>query len=125
MKVAVSTDNGFVSIHFGRCPEFTIAEITGGKITSKEVIPNPGHATGLLPKFLHEQGVKVLIAGGAGFKAQEFFREYGIKPILGVEGSVDEALKKFAGSQLQGKESACSPGSGKGYGIKKEDGHGE
>ena len=27
MKVAVSTDNGNVSPHFGRCPEFTLVEI--------------------------------------------------------------------------------------------------
>ena len=26
MKVAISTDNGYVSAHFGRCPEFTILE---------------------------------------------------------------------------------------------------
>jgi len=27
MKIAISTDAGFVSAHFGRCPSFTIAEI--------------------------------------------------------------------------------------------------
>jgi len=31
MKIAISTDSGFVSEHFGRCPSFTIVEITDGK----------------------------------------------------------------------------------------------
>ena len=38
MKIAISTDNGQVSAHFGRCPEFTVVEIENGKVLSKEVI---------------------------------------------------------------------------------------
>jgi len=125
MKVAVSTDSGNVAEHFGRCPQFTIAEIENGKIESKEVIENPGHATGFLPKFFKEQGVEIVIAGGAGSRAQQLFEEYGIKLVVGVSGSVEEALQKFAAGSLESGKSGCSPGAGKGYGIAKEDGHGE
>jgi len=125
MKVAVSTDSGNVAEHFGRCPEFTIAEIEQGKVASKKVIKNPGHATGFLPKFFKDMGVEAVIAGGAGFRAQGFFQEFGIKLVLGISGSVDSALKALAGGSLEQGESMCSPGLGKGYGIPKEDGHGE
>ena len=122
MKIAISTDSGMVAEHFGRCPQFTIAEIEKGKIVKKEVVDNPGHFTGFLPKFFHEKGIKVLIAGGAGFKAKEFCQQYGIKLVLGVSGNVEEVLQSFAKGSLKAKENKCQPGDGKGYGIKKEDG---
>jgi len=125
MKVAISTDSGKVAEHFGRCPQFTIAEIENGKIVKKEVIENPGHATGFLPKFFNEQGVKIVVAGGAGMRAQQFFEDFGIKLVVGVSGSVDNALQALAKGKLEGGEGNCSPGAGKGYGIPKEDGHGE
>lgn len=125
MKVVVSTDSGNVAEHFGRCPQFTVAEISGGKVVSKEVIKNPGHSTGFLPRFFAESKAGILVAGGAGFRAQELCRELGIKMILGVTGSVDTALKQVAEGKLGSGESMCAPGKGKGYGIPKEDGHGE
>ena len=125
MKIAVSTDSGKVAEHFGRCPQFTIAEIENGKILKKEVIDNPGHSTGFLPKFFQEKGVEVLIAGDAGFRALQFCQQYEIKLVLGVSGSVEKALQNFVQGKLKSKESKCQPGSGKGYGIKKEDGHEE
>ena len=124
MKIAVSTDNGDVSEHFGRCPQFTIADVSDGKVTKKEVIENPGHDTmGGLPKSLHELGVNVVIAGGAGFRAQEFFKEFDIDMIVGISGSVDEVIENFACGKLEGGAGMCSPGGGRGYGVRKEDGH--
>ena len=119
MKVAVSTDSGTVSAHFGRCPQFTIAVISGGKIVETEVVPNPGHHPGYLPQFLHEQGVDCIIAGGMGMRAQQLFAENKIEAVLGVQGSVDDVLKQFAAGKLAGGESMCKPRSGKGYGLDK------
>jgi predicted Fe-Mo cluster-binding NifX family protein len=123
MKIAISTDSGGVSAHFGRCPEFTIVEIKDNKIVNKEVIDNPGHMTGFLPKFLSEKGISCIIAGGAGFRAQQFFSEYGIKLITGVQGKVDDVINQFLKGDIKEGESLCKPGEGKGYGVEKEDGH--
>jgi len=123
MKIAISTDLGKVSEHFGRCPEFTIVELQDNGIKNKEIIKNPGHATGFLPKFFKEQGVSCVIAGGAGFRAQGFFEEFGIKLITGIQGEVEEVIKRFIKGEIKQGEDLCSPGDGKGYGIKKEDGH--
>ena len=76
-----------------------------------------------LPKLFHDMGVNVMIAGGAGFRAQEFFRQYNIELIVGISGSIDEAIKKYAESKLEGGAGTCSPGAGRGYGVRKEDGH--
>ncbi len=55
MKIAVSTDNGNVSAHFGRCASYTIYDIDESNILAKEEIPNPGHEPGFLPQFLSEK----------------------------------------------------------------------
>lgn len=119
MKAAISTDSNMVSSHFGRCPEFTIATIENGTVNDKQTIPNPGHHPGFLPEFLHSNGVGAIIAGGMGPTARDLFAQKGIKTILGISGSVDDILEKLASGTLEGGQSSCQPGGGKGYGIDK------
>ena len=119
MKIAISTDNDSVSAHFGRCPEFTIAEIENGKLKHKEVIPNPGHQPGFLPQFLHDKGVACIVAGGMGPHAQQLFAEKDIKTIVGVSASIDQVVKDLLAGTLKGGGSLCKPGEGKGYGVEK------
>lgn len=119
MKVAISTDGNSVSAHFGRCPEFTIAEINNNEISDKVTIGNPGHHPGFLPKFLHEKGVSVIIAGGMGMRAQELFNEVGIQTVMGISGDINTVIQKIAAGTLEGGESLCNPGAGKGYGVDK------
>ena len=121
MRVAISTDGDSVSAHFGRCPSYTIVDIEDGKVIKKEVVDNPGHMTGAIPQFLHEKGVECIIAGGMGARAIGFFDEFGIKPIVGVQGRIDEIIEKLIKGELRGGESLCSPGAGKNYGIDKEE----
>ena len=119
MKIAISTDGGFVSAHFGRCPEFTIVDIEGSELKSRQVVPNPGHEPGAIPQFLHSKGVQCIIAGGMGMRATELFNEMGIKAIVGVSGTIDDLIGKIKNNTLQGGESLCNPGAGKGYGLDK------
>jgi predicted Fe-Mo cluster-binding NifX family protein len=119
MKIAISTDGQYVSPHFGRCPEFTILEIEDGKLINKETISNPGHHPGYLPQYLSEQGVSCIVAGGMGMRARELFQQANIDAILGVEGEVDQVVDKIMDGSLEGGESICKPGSGKGYGLDK------
>ncbi len=72
MKVAISTDNEFVSAHFGRCPAFTIVDIKDGKLEKAQTVQNPGHQPGFIPQFLHEKGVTCIVAGGMGIRATGF-----------------------------------------------------
>ena len=119
MKIAISTDGGFVSAHFGRCPEFTIVDIEGSELKSRQVVSNPGHQPGAIPQFLHSKGVQCIIAGGMGMRATELFNEMGIKAIVGVSGKIDDVIGKIKNNTLQGGESLCNPGAGKGYGLDK------
>jgi predicted Fe-Mo cluster-binding NifX family protein len=121
MRVAISTDGEFVSAHFGRCPVFTLVDVDNGKVTKKAEVINPGHQPGAIPEFLHQKGVNCIVAGGMGMRATSFFEEYGIKTIVGVSGKIDDVVDQIRQDTLEGGESLCNPGAGKGYGLEKEE----
>ena len=108
MKVAISTDQGHVSAHFGRCQSYTIIEIKEGQILSKEEIPNPGHQPGFLPEYLSEKGVNCIIAGGMGPRAQGLFSQKNIETIIGVQGAVDEIIEKFMKQEIESGDDLCN-----------------
>ncbi|MGB9765748.1 MAG: NifB/NifX family molybdenum-iron cluster-binding protein [Candidatus Saccharicenans sp.] len=107
MRIAISTDNGYVSAHFGRCSSYTIVEIEGDKVVKQEEISNPGHSPGFLPRFLAEKGVNLLITGGIGQRAKDFFNQFKIEVISGVQGPVDEVIGQFRRHELQPGEELC------------------
>ena len=119
MKIAIATDGEYVAAHFGRCPAFTLVDIEGNKITAREVIDNPGHQPGFIPRFLHDRGVRCIVAGGMGPRAVELFRELEMEAIAGIDGKVTETIDKLIKGALIGGESLCQPGAGKGYGAEK------
>lgn len=121
MKIAISTEGDSVSMHFGRCPTFTIVDIEDGRITRKETLDNPGHSPGFIPRFLQEHGVECIIAGGMGMRAQAFFDELKIKTVMGVSGKIEDVIEQLLSGTLEGGESLCRPGSGRGYGVEKEE----
>jgi predicted Fe-Mo cluster-binding NifX family protein len=117
MRIAISTDGSDVSAHFGRCPHFTIIDMENGKVLTREILENPGHAPGYIPEFLREKGVECVVAGGMGRRAEQLFDQAGIKIIVGVQGGIDEVIDKLLRGELKGGRSLCEPG--KGYGNEK------
>jgi len=119
MRIAISTDGTQVSPHFGRCPAFTLVDVESGRLIGRQMIPNPGHQPGFIPRFLHEKEVNVIVTGGMGARAQDIFQELGMETVLGVSGNVDEVIERFLAGTLTGGASLCDHGSGKGYGVEK------
>ena len=73
-------------MHFGHCEVFTIFVVednTKAIKSVKEIVPPP-HEPGLLPKWLGELGVNVIVAGGMGMRAQQLFESNGVKVITGA-----------------------------------------
>jgi predicted Fe-Mo cluster-binding NifX family protein len=110
MKIAISTENGYVSAHFGRCPAYTLVEIQNGRVVAREETPNPGHQPGFLPQYLSEKGVGVIIAGGMGPRAQGLFAEKNIQTIIGIQGPIDEVINKFLRQELEAGQDLCDHG---------------
>jgi predicted Fe-Mo cluster-binding NifX family protein len=107
MKIAIATDNGSVSQHFGHCEGFTIYEIENGAVKEEEFTPNPGHKPGFLPNFLNDLGVKAIIAGGMGDGAVQIFNEHGIKVITGINGRNDQIVQQYLQGNLVSSGSIC------------------
>jgi predicted Fe-Mo cluster-binding NifX family protein len=112
MKIALSTDDGHVSAHFGRCPSYTLVDIQDGRVIAREEIPNPGHSPGFLPNFLSQRGVQTIIAGGMGPRAQGLFAEKNIQTIIGVQGAIDEVIERFLRQDLEPGQDLCDHGHG-------------
>ncbi|MEA2013164.1 MAG: NifB/NifX family molybdenum-iron cluster-binding protein [Verrucomicrobiota bacterium] len=94
MKIAVPTAEGRLAMHFGHCEKFVFVDVNE---ESKEIVGSvdatpPAHAPGVLPKWLREQNVNVIIAGGMGSRAQQLFAEQNIKVIIGAPSETPEKL---------------------------------
>ena len=110
MKIAIATDGEKVSAHFGRCSEYTVVCVEDGEVRERYTLENPGHEPGRLPKYLKENSIDQIIAGGMGRKAQQLFEGLGISWILGVTGSIDETIERIVDNTICEGESLCSPG---------------
>ena len=94
MKIAVPVANGLLNAHFGHCQSFALIEVDKetSRILGRNDIPAPPHEPGLLPRFLGEQGVDLIIAGGMGMQAQNLFSARGIEVIVGAPCLAPEDL---------------------------------
>ena len=43
MKIAVASEKGMVTGHFGHCENFMVFNAENDKIVGTESVPNPGH----------------------------------------------------------------------------------
>lgn len=86
MKIAIPISSGILCTHFGHCEKFEVLDVdeNSKSITGEEVVVPPPHEPGLLPKWLHDKNVNVIIAGGMGMRAQQLFQQYGIKVVIGA-----------------------------------------
>ncbi|MBN1960100.1 MAG: P-loop NTPase [Deltaproteobacteria bacterium] len=110
MKIAIPVTNGLLSTHFGHCEEFFLFEISddGKTISNKRVLTTPPHEPGAFPKWLHEQGANIIIAGGMGSRAQSLFDQNGIKVIVGAVNQAPEIIvQQFLENKLATGTNAC------------------
>ena len=113
-RIALATEdnqglNGQISQHFGRCPYYLIVDVEGLEIGKTESVNNPyynSHAPGMVPQFINEQGVNVMIAGGMGPRAIDMFTGLGIEPVSGATGNVGNVLQAYLRGEITGVE-AC------------------
>ena len=110
MKYAIPISGGLLSAHFGHCEQFALFDVdeTGKKILKKELAPAPPHQPGLLPKWLAEQGVTLVIAGGMGAHAQDLFQQNRIGVVIGVsESDPEQAVLKHLEGNLDSGANTC------------------
>jgi len=110
MKIAIPLADGKLSMHFGHCERFALVDVNPAekKILKREDITAPPHEPGLLPPWLAERGVTIIIAGGMGQRAQKLFAEQGIQVVVGAPDETPERLVgDFLAGKLQSGENIC------------------
>src|SRR5690554_8162372 len=107
MKIAVATDNGCVSQHFGHCECFHVFTSENERIIKSQIVANPGHRPGFLPNFLADLGVNVIISGGMGGGAVNIFNGRNIEVIVGARGDAKAAVEAYLQGSLKSTGSVC------------------
>jgi predicted Fe-Mo cluster-binding NifX family protein len=94
MKIAIPVENGRLNSHFGGSRHFALIEVDPStKATLRtETLPAPEHQPGAFPRWLREQNVQVVIAGGIGQRALAIFAQNGIQVLAGQPDAPVEAL---------------------------------
>ncbi len=110
MRYAIPVSDGRLAAHFGHCEHFTLIDVDEATktIVNKELIASPGHQPGLLPTWLAEQGVSVVIAGGMGSRAQNLFWQNRIQVVIGaLEGDPEKVVLDYLGNSLAIGDNIC------------------
>ncbi len=108
-KIAVPVVNGNLSDHFGHCDHFVIADIESEKVAQLQEVVPPPHAPGVIPKWLKELGVDVVLVGGIGQKAINLFKQMDVEPVIGVPSKpAAELIDDFLAGKLETGINQCS-----------------
>ena len=108
MKFAIPLAEGKLTAHFGHCQEFALVDVEGKEVKNTEILVPPPHEPGVLPKWLHELGANVIIAGGMGARALDLFAQNNIKVVVGASALEPEKLvKHYLNNTLQVGGNVC------------------
>ncbi len=91
IRIAIPVADGRMHGHFGGCREFALvdADTQSRTVLATQLIPAPPHKPGLYPRWLREQGVRVVIAGGIGKGCLENFTVNGVVVLAGEVNARD------------------------------------
>ncbi len=110
MIIAIPVAQGRLCPHFGHPEHFALLHVDeqGETVFRTETVTPPPHAPGVLPEWLADLGVNVVLVGGIGSRAKSLFVQKGITVITGVPaedpGIVVQAY--LAGTLVTG-DNAC------------------
>jgi len=108
IKLAVPTDNGYLSQHFGHSTIFVFFEIENNKIIKKEEKIPPPHSEGTIPRWLISENTTDILTAGIGPKAVQLLYANGINVYVGVEiNTPDNLALDFINSNLKFGQNYC------------------
>ena len=94
MRIAIPVAEESLAQHFGHCEKFALIDVDPEtkEITQSAEIAAPEHQPGLLPSWLKERGVSLVIAGGMGSRARTLFQSLSIEVLTGAPAESPSAL---------------------------------
>jgi len=110
MRFAVPVANGKLTQHFGHSRRFALVDVDpeAKTIVGSTIVEAPDHQPGLLPPWLEERGVNVVISGGMGSRAKSLFEALSITVCTGApEESPESLIVDFLNGRLVSREVTC------------------
>ncbi len=110
MRIAIPLAEGRLCQHFGHCEEFLFvdAEPATKSVAARRVERAPDHQPGLLPLWLKERGVNVVIAGGIGARARDLLAAASVQVLAGILASDPEVIvSTFLNGKLETGITGC------------------
>ncbi len=108
-KIAIPVSKDNLCSHFGESEQFAIIETDDQRIIAENYLKPPPHQPGVFPRWLADNGVTHVIAGGMGRRALELFQHFGITPIVGVDQKpVKVLIEDFMHDQLTYGVNKCN-----------------
>ncbi|WP_373076666.1 NifB/NifX family molybdenum-iron cluster-binding protein [Fusobacterium varium] len=103
--VAFPTRDGIsIEKHFGHSDKFFICVVENGVVAAQGITEELEKAHGAATKLLKDKGVNVVITGHIASTVFEAIKNNGAEIILGIEGSIDEAVKAYVEKKLASKD---------------------
>jgi ATP-binding protein involved in chromosome partitioning len=87
-RIAVPVLSNVLCAHFG---QFDVDADTASIVSRQDLTP-PHHEPGVYPRWLAEQNVTVVLAGGMGGRAQDLFADNNIQVVVGISGGDPESV---------------------------------
>lgn len=106
-KIALPIADGEICMHFGHCQFFRVFNVENDVVGTFEDLTPPPHEPGVIPAFLAENNVNLVIAGGMGSRAQNIFNQHGINVIVGASGEPKEAVTQYIAGTLVSGVNGC------------------
>jgi Mrp family chromosome partitioning ATPase/predicted Fe-Mo cluster-binding NifX family protein len=107
-RIALPLDGDRVSAHLGHSARFAVYDIEGGKVVGEKFVEPPPHAPGVIPSWLSEQGVTVVIASGLGRRAISLFERAGIRVLSGApQAPPRDVVNAYLQGALKTGENVC------------------
>jgi ATP-binding protein involved in chromosome partitioning len=110
LRIAIPVTGGLLSSHFGHCEQFVLfdADLAGKTVSNRQALTPPPHEPGTFPRWLHEQGATVIIAGGMGSRAQSLFEQNKIQVVVGATSEKpDVIVQNFLEGRLATEANIC------------------
>lgn len=110
MRIAIPMASGHLAQHFGHCEKFALIDVdpVTRQITATSEVEAPEHQPGLLPPWLKERGVTLVIAGGMGSRAHSLFQAAAIEVLTGApEESPEVLVRQYLDGGLVTGQNAC------------------
>lgn len=103
MHIAIPLKDNEFSLHFSNCDQFAFVEIRAGtrQILNAQCITPPSFSLSTLPKWMRDNNIDLILAGGMDQHAKDMFTQNHIDVHVGfLNRSIKAVIEAFIESQL-------------------------